>query len=633
MSQRQSNKDLQMKKVKCRKDAELGEILHKLNSLNELDYSSMKYELIKGKVESIISSQPGSVILQAIVLNACPRLIKSVYLEMRSTLIDLLRQTYANYFCQSLFSKLDLDCKHEFVVCIFSNLSLLLKNMISFRAIISILEQNPIPSKTRKTALKFFMKIPPSELLTHIRYIKTIETLLPKMDDQELNNMILMVSPIFKELLGLKQGYFLIKKIIKRSESDQLKMQIILIIKQIGAPQFLSNNNGYLLSKCILKNFLGYDKLSHTPEQDLSTYSTTQDKIKEISSQIEDFLFKDEDEDNSQEDSFSKEICKKGENLPINSIKASCEDKAVIAFFDLIMHELIFVYSNMTWSKTLNKLHRKVVSFFLDLNFGFFRQRLFKALIETEKMPELTSKILGILMLFQDTPIITELISSDPLNLRMADFIQRLTIINPSILPKALQVSWKKFLSSEEWSHASVELFNSKSILVDYATLSQKSEKFNKDSKNNEIKQKGKSDFHGNDDLFFEEFIPFHALTKEHDPEILEEKKLSIKKKTPSGQSITSTKISQNINLYQEYIPYSRYFNSSIYGQEATNASMNEAYSFYSQRFYPNYGNNINMNIMTQKLAMPQPLYQYQYTYIMPGQYGPTASQLGWKIN
>lgn len=457
MNQHQkSSRNLQSRnKFRGRKDADTEEIIRKLSETHEDNFQYLRYEFLKGRVSSLISTQSGSILMQSVISKANSGLIKCIYIEISRNLNELLRQTYANYFCQTIFNKLDFECKHEFIVFIFSNLSLILKNMISFRAAISILE-NPMQDYTRKVAIDFFIKIDHKELLTHIRYIKAIETLLPRMSEDEVAKIIEMVNPIFKDLLGLKQGYFLIKKLIKKSVSEPLKLKIISLIKKIGIAQFLSNNNGYLLTKCILKNFLSESQIQDE-DDDEEALSLNQEKIRQISSQIESLLYKEENEDLNQEDSSVKE--NSVENPKYQSVvnpSCFCDDKAVIEFFDILTHELIFTYSSQSWSNTLNKLHKKIVTFFLDLNGGFFRIRLIDMLLEIESVQILNNVVCSIMMLYKDLALIEDILSNVPQNPKIAEFFERLTHIKPSQIPKEQEILWTKLMNFQSGTSSEV---------------------------------------------------------------------------------------------------------------------------------------------------------------------------------
>lgn len=465
---KQSIKSYPIKKyLRARKEAEIEELIVRISRISEDDYHLIRYELVKGMVESIITTQSGSITLQAIILKANTMLIRSIYYEISPKLNELLRQTYANYFCQCIYAKLDAESKHEFIVYIFANLGMILKNMISFRAAISILE-NPIPDGARKLAIGYLLKIDKKELLTHVRYIKTIETILPKLEDQEVESVIDMMTPIFKDLLSSKQGYFLIKKLVKKSAaSNLLKGRVVTLIKKVGIAQFLSNNNGYLLIKCILKNF---PKEAQSEETEIkeATNSLSECRMREISNQIENLLYKEDKEvkeESEQEDSASeaKDLLIENNCLD-NSISAnlSCpEDEAVIELFDLLVTDLVFCYSNYSWSKTLNKLHKKTVCFFLELRFGLFRRRLIKMLVDIESIQELAWIINSIATLYQDLSLIDNIISDEPHNSNIADLAEKLCLINPKELPEDLEKPWIDLISSNLRNDGKSELFNS----------------------------------------------------------------------------------------------------------------------------------------------------------------------------
>lgn len=454
--------------LRARKEAETDELMAKISRISEENYHLIGYELFEGHIESLITTQEGSIILQAIISKANPMLITSAYYELRPILIELLRQTYANYFCQCIYVKLNDECKHEFIVYVFDNLSMILKNMISFRATTSILEYQ-IPKSARKLAIAYLAKIDKKMILTHVRYIKIIETILPKLEEVEVDSIIEIVAPIFKELICSKQGYFLIKKLIRKSAAYRLlKGRIVSLIKKVGISEFLSSNNGYLLIKCILKNFL----ILADPEIieiEKKSNSYHEHRMQENSNQIENFLYKDHKIVSSHEDSENNlkyiDTDKYSlENSKINRRGPVDEDNhdPIIELFDLLVNDLLFCYSEFEWSKTLSKLHKKTVCFFLELRFGLFLKRLINMLAEIESIQALTRIIRSILLLYQDLSLIENIISFEPHNSLIADLAERLCLINLKDLPKDQEQSWIDLIHhSDSRCEDNSELFNS----------------------------------------------------------------------------------------------------------------------------------------------------------------------------
>lgn len=232
--------------------------------------------------------------------------------------------------------------------------------MISFKAIVCLLE-TPITEEVQIKGLEVLKKLDKNLLLMHTRYFKVLESIITSLKEDFLHTIIDIISCSILEMLKMKQGYFLLRKIFKNAKQGSLQEKIVSLITNQNFIEFMSHNNGCLLSQCIVRNFMV-------------------DKCKPVMK-------------NSQ--SFNKQIIKKAYNIAgfseNSDSKANCvgtiEDKdytSLSRFFDNFILRLFPKYLSFNFSKSVSKSHKKILEAFFEVDNKFFRLRFSQVLLLSE---------------------------------------------------------------------------------------------------------------------------------------------------------------------------------------------------------------------------------------------------------
>lgn len=242
---------------------------------------------------------------------------------------------------------------------IINNLDVLLKNIISFKASVCLLE-TPIAEEVQIEGLKILKRLNKEILMMHTRYFKVLESIITSLKEEHLTIIIDIISNSILEMLNLKQGYFLLRKILKNVKQSYLQNKILSLIIDQHFIEFMSHNNGCLLGQCIVRNFI-VNKGKST-------------------------VWK-----NSQ--SFNKQIIKKAyNNIVINDKlidkslgeETSIEDKdyaPLSRFFDNFVRRILPNYVSFNFSKSVSKSHKKILEAFFEIDSNYFKFRFSQTLI------------------------------------------------------------------------------------------------------------------------------------------------------------------------------------------------------------------------------------------------------------
>lgn len=426
--------------------------------------------IFQGNACMIISSQAGSVFFQELLKTSNDDVVMMLYDEIKPCLYLMLKQTYANYFCQLLFKRLDTICKYEIIKEIVNNLSKMLKNMISFKATISILE-TPLTDEIHDEIIMVLSTICKSTLTSHTRYLKVIEVLITYLKEEKIYKILDIIDPIFSSLLKMKQGYFLLRKIIKRIHDIQLKWKIINLIEKSGIADILNNNNGCLLIKCIIKNFEEINELEDDDNDDFqaelpsATSKSETNNIKLCTDQVSVSTRRKSDELSEIESKHTKDISEKfpiTSNLNLNNDR---KETPITKLFDLLTIEVVFKYADLKYSKLIYKSHKKIFNSFLLLANYKLNERIVSLMIKNFSHQAISNNIKNLLAFSQNSTVLEHMVISTQQDelIELNRIINKIQIID---LPKDVNNKWLNF-KSQLLSKAGYDLkaFDSKLIL------------------------------------------------------------------------------------------------------------------------------------------------------------------------
>lgn len=87
-------------------------------------------DILKGNLIKLLKSQNGSRVLQKSLQNTNSVVLVEIFQEMKNSLIELMVDSYANYFCQIFYSHLEIKQKITFLNIIKKELELIANSKI-----------------------------------------------------------------------------------------------------------------------------------------------------------------------------------------------------------------------------------------------------------------------------------------------------------------------------------------------------------------------------------------------------------------------------------------------------------------------------------------------------------------------
>lgn len=405
--------------------SEVSLLVEKLAKLKIEDIKLQFNELLRGNINLVATTQSGSKLLQNLIINCnCNDLVNSIFCEVEPDLLNLLKQTYANYFCQTLILHLNETSKKVALWLIIQNMHVILKNMISFKALLSILEFQ-IDIELQDRVLEIVSQVENYLLLTQSRYLKLVEVLVSYMDDTRMRKVLRIITPIFRDLIKVKHGYFLLRKLVMHIDDELTKSEFLRLISTNSISQILSSNNGCLLAQSMIKRF----EEGIMPTQNLigkiAVDSTTNNSFHP-------------EENNCGYINIDKKL------YPNEHIGCSA---ALITFFDIISDDLVLMYSSFEFKKPIARLHKKI--YLSLLHWPFLKRRITFKLISIKSIATLSSVLTSILLLFQGLFLINSVLAeASSIGLDTMKLTRELTSLKLRGLPADLLKKWVDFSSN-----------------------------------------------------------------------------------------------------------------------------------------------------------------------------------------
>lgn len=235
-------------------------ILHKLTSLidsNNKDYkidlNDQTYNQVFDGIKTIIVMKEGSILLQKIICRLDFQSLFNIYKIIEPIYISLLQNPYSSYFCQVFYCLLSIESREILVNKILLNLETLIKNPISFKAIICLFEL-PMTNISQLNVVRNFSNRSANFLISHTKYLKILESLVSAFNQKNLEYILKLISLNFLKFIKVKQGIYLIKKFIKKLKNHQNQQLFIEIL--IANFDFLPKSLLFTYIKIILNHFI-----------------------------------------------------------------------------------------------------------------------------------------------------------------------------------------------------------------------------------------------------------------------------------------------------------------------------------------------------------------------------------------
>ena len=150
-----------------------------------------------------------------------------------------------------MFIRLNDEEKNKSIQVITNNFKKLIINIISFKAIITLFEV-PLPKESVYLITYILKDLHLSYYLEHSRYLKLLESILSNLNDNESDFVYFIVIKLCDKIIKQKQGFFLLRKILKSCINKVLLSNLIYtIIFNISV--FFACNNGCNILYIILK--------------------------------------------------------------------------------------------------------------------------------------------------------------------------------------------------------------------------------------------------------------------------------------------------------------------------------------------------------------------------------------------
>lgn len=287
-----------------------------------------------------------------------------------------MKQPYANYFCQLLYLKLELTEQLCLINIILSGFFQIIKNTISFNALISILENGL--KKECEELISTYLKSLKDDFGKNSKLLRILESLINGFDNHKIAFIVDYIEENFMNLVKMRPGFFLIRKLLKTCKdlSTQSRM-----IKQIDThiDEFVSSVNGSLLSQCIIRNFC----LKECPNKGKSEFcDKLQLNIKKILESLKATKEKGKSLDTSLADNEADCECTEGYINP-----------ALSQFYDILLDKVLFSCLNKHSSKILESalryggqvFHNKVIEQLSNIDFPLSKNTRLLCLISSER--------------------------------------------------------------------------------------------------------------------------------------------------------------------------------------------------------------------------------------------------------
>ena len=213
---------------------------------------SLVYNKCKNKFEQIIRTHKGSRIFQNYLKFTHYDILHLIFSELKNNLTDLLKDSYANYFCKKLFKNLSQKDRIEYLNIIQNDLNFLSTDSISTYPIQSIIEE--LGSKAEKKIFYQGIKNSIDNFGYHIYGSRVLEKILSYFEDEFQKDIIDYICNNFIELAYNTNGICLVKKILIMTHKKDLHKKLKKLI-YVNALNLIVHQFGNYAIQTILENW------------------------------------------------------------------------------------------------------------------------------------------------------------------------------------------------------------------------------------------------------------------------------------------------------------------------------------------------------------------------------------------
>ena len=218
------------------------------------------YNIIKGKIVSIIKNHKGSKIFQKYLKSThSDEILHLIFVELYSNLEELIIDPYANYFCKKFFTYLNQKDRIDFLKSIEKSLIELSSDSIGTYPIQSIIEH--LNTKNEKNIIISGIKEGFTKLIYDTFGCHVLEKLLTCFEDEYVNFIYTYIFENFLNLTNNSNGIYIIKKILTFTQKNNFHEKLKLIVKK-NALFLIKQSYGNFVIQVIIESWEDYKEIT-----------------------------------------------------------------------------------------------------------------------------------------------------------------------------------------------------------------------------------------------------------------------------------------------------------------------------------------------------------------------------------
>ena len=244
-----------VKKVDPSIEELINEISEQLTQIEKIDFTI--YAKLKGKFLNVIKTHKGSRMFQNYLKTTQSAIIHLIYAEIRNNIIDIMCDSYGNYFCKKFFISLSKKDRMDYINTIkpyFINLSF---DTVATFPIQAIIEQ--ITSNYEKRLIINIVKQCLSSFCFNASGARVIEKIIQCFEEEYTQCIFEYAILNFASLSKDASGACVVKKMIsyKKDKTPYINTLKRLVIDNIKI--LINHQNGYLVIQSAIQNWNEYN--------------------------------------------------------------------------------------------------------------------------------------------------------------------------------------------------------------------------------------------------------------------------------------------------------------------------------------------------------------------------------------
>ena len=213
-----------------------------MSKTEKIDYYI--YNKLHGRFIEVIKTHKGSKIFQNYLKNTQSDIIHQIFVEICSSLPEIISNSYANYFCKRFFTYLNQKDRIEFLFSIQPSLIELSMNSIGTYPIQGIIEQ--VGSKIEKKLIVDILQPAIKELCCNIYGTKVLEKIIICFEEEFSSFIYEYILNNFLQLANNANGICLVKRLLTLTHKRELHETL----------KRFSFNNAFNLTQKIYGNYV-----------------------------------------------------------------------------------------------------------------------------------------------------------------------------------------------------------------------------------------------------------------------------------------------------------------------------------------------------------------------------------------